>query len=376
MNATKDRDSEELREHLRLAMVPGVGPLLRMRLLSEFESPHQVFQAKCRDLQNVSGVGAKLAQSIIQSSSTIDVDQQIEIAANNNVHILLESHDDYPPLLKEIHDPPGVIFSLGKLQSIDQLAVAIVGTRHATNYGKQQAKQLATQLALAGITVVSGLARGIDTVAHQSALAAGGRTVAVLANGVLKPYPPENTELAQQIAAQGCVLSEATPTHPPRSGMFPQRNRIISGLTLGTIVIEAATRSGALITARHAWEQNREVFAVPGPVDSRMSQGPHQLIRDGAKLVTSIDDVLEELGPLAHTAERPDGTTVRVPAEVKLNDVESQILQAIQTEGTLIDDITHSSGIPVHRVLSTISVLEMRSLVRRVGGNRVSRVGS
>ena len=158
--------------------------------------------------------------------------------------------------------------------------------------------------------------------------------------------------------------------------MFPQRNRIISGLTLGTIVIEAATRSGALITARHAWEQNREVFAVPGPVDSRMSQGPHQLIRDGAKLVTSIDDVLEELGPLAHTAERPDGTTVRVPAEVKLNDVESQILQAIQTEGTLIDDITHSSGIPVHRVLSTISVLEMRSLVRRVGGNRVSRVGS
>ena len=376
MNATKDRDSEELREHLRLAMVPGVGPLLRMRLLSEFESPHQVFQAKCRDLQNVSGVGAKLAQSIIQSSSTIDVDQQIEIAANNNVHILLESHDDYPPLLKEIHDPPGVIFSLGKLQSIDQLAVAIVGTRHATNYGKQQAKQLATQLALAGITVVSGLARGIDTVAHQSALAAGGRTVAVLANGVLKPYPPENTELAQQIAAQGCVLSEATPTQPPRSGMFPQRNRIISGLTLGTIVIEAATRSGALITARHAWEQNREVFAVPGPVDSRMSQGPHQLIRDGAKLVTSIDDVLEELGPLAHTAERPDGTTVRVPAEVKLNDVESQILQAIQTEATLIDDITHSSGIPVHRVLSTISVLEMRSLVRRVGGNRVSRVGS
>ena len=376
MNATKDRDSEELREHLRLAMVPGVGPLLRMRLLSQFESPHQVFQAKCRDLQNVSGVGAKLAQSIIQSSSTIDVDQQIEIAANNNVHILLESHDDYPPLLKEIHDPPGVIFSLGKLQSIDQLAVAIVGTRHATNYGKQQAKQLATQLALAGITVVSGLARGIDTVAHQSALAAGGRTVAVLANGVLKPYPPENTELAQQIAAQGCVLSEATPTQPPRSGMFPQRNRIISGLTLGTIVIEAATRSGALITARHAWEQNREVFAVPGPVDSRMSQGPHQLIRDGAKLVTSIDDVLEELGPLAHTAERPDGTTVRVPAEVKLNDVESQILQAIQTEGTLIDDITRSSAIPVHRVLSTISVLEMRSLVRRVGGNRVSRVGS
>jgi DNA processing protein len=195
-----------------------------------------------------------------------------------------------------------------------------------------------------------------------------------LASGVLEPYPPENVELAEQIAQQGCLVSEAAPTMPPISGMFPQRNRIISGLTLGSIIVEAADRSGALITTRHAWEQNREVFAVPGPIDSRLSHGPHRLIRDGAKLVSSIDDVLEELGPLAHETRRDDGTTIRVPAEVTLNEVEQKVLQAIDPKGSLIDDVTQSSGLPVHRVLSTIHVLEMRSLIRRVSGNRVARV--
>ena len=347
---------------------------MRLRLLAQFDSPENVFRASSGELQSVQGVGAKLAQAIVQARTGIDVDAQIKLARDNCVAIYHESHSDYPPLLREIDDPPGVLFARGELQAVDRLSIAIVGTRHATHYGKQQASRLATSLAQAGITVVSGLARGIDTAAHQAALAAGGRTIAVLANGVLKPYPPENAELAKRISAQGCVLGESPPTMPPVSGMFPQRNRIISGISLGTIVVEAAERSGALITARHAWEQNREVFAVPGPIDSRMSVGPHRLIRDGAKLVTSIDDVLEELGPLAHTAERPDGTTVRMPAEVKLNDVETQVLQAIHSAGSLIDEITKTSGLPVHRVLSTISVLEMRSLVRRVGGNRVARV--
>jgi DNA processing protein len=218
------------------------------------------------------------------------------------------------------------------------------------------------------------MARGIDSAAHRAALEAGGRTIAVLASGVLEPYPPENVGLAEEIAAQGCLLSEAAPTMPPLSGMFPQRNRLISGLSVGTIVVEAPDRSGALITARHAWEQNREVFAVPGPIDSRASQGPNRLIRDGAKLVTSIEDVLEELGPLAHEARRDDGTTIRVPAEVTLNEVEQKVLQAIQPQGSLIDDVTQVSGLPVHRVLSTAHVLEMRGLIRRVSGNRVARV--
>ncbi|MCG8451454.1 MAG: DNA-processing protein DprA, partial [Pirellulales bacterium] len=326
------------------------------------------------DLQSVSGIGPTLAEKIVKAREEVDVDAQLELARANNVRILLETHEDYPPLLKEIHDPPSVLFVRGSLLSGDQLAVAIVGTRHASRYGLKQAASLAASLARSGITVISGMARGIDSAVHRAALDAGGRTIAVLASGVLRPYPPENATLAEQIIEQGCLLSEAAPTMPPMSGMFPQRNRIISGLSLGTIVVEAPERSGALITARHAWEQNREVFAVPGQIDSRTAQGPHRLIRDGAKLVSSVEDVLEELGPMAYETRRDDGTTIRVPSEVTLNEIEQKVLQAINTQGSLIDDVTQQSGLPVHRVLSTISVLEMRSLIRRVSGNRVARV--
>jgi len=238
-------DDEQLCRHLRLALIPGVGPLTRQRLLAQFGSAEQALLATSGELMGVQGIGAKLAKQIVQARSELDVDEQIQIARDNGVGILLEYHDDYPPLLKEIHDPPGVLFTKGTFQSSDRLAVAIVGTRHASRYGLKQAAQLASSLARAGITVVSGMARGIDTAAHRAALDAGGRTIAVLAGGVLKPYPPENCQLAEEIAQQGCVVSEVAPTMPPISGMFPQRNRIISGITLGTIVVEAPDRSGA-----------------------------------------------------------------------------------------------------------------------------------
>ncbi|MCH2113523.1 MAG: DNA-processing protein DprA [Pirellulales bacterium] len=374
LNPSTDKMGDSVRQHLCLAMVAGVGPLMQRRLLEHFGRPEKVLRASPSELQSVQGVGPKLASAIARASTDIDVDRQLQMARDNRIDILLESNDKYPPLLSEIPDPPAVLFTRGLLQSVDRLAVAIVGARHASQYGLQQASRFATSLAHAGITVVSGMARGIDTAAHRAALAAGGRTIAVLASGVLRPYPPENHSLAEQIAAQGSVVSEAAPTAPPLGGMFPQRNRLISGLTLGTIVVEASQRSGALITARLAWEQNREVFAVPGPVDSRLSTGPHQLIRDGAKLVSSIDDVLEELGPLAHAVQREDGSTVRAPAELALNEVENQVLQAVESQGSLIDEVTQTTGLPVHRVLSTVSVLEMRNLVRRVGGNRIARV--
>jgi DNA processing protein len=251
-----------------------------------------------------------------------------------------------------------------------------VGTRHATQYGVAQAERLAGGLVRAGYTVVSGLARGIDAAAHRGALKAGGRTLAVLGSGVLNIYPPEHAQLATEIITHGALLGENPPRSPPLSGAFPQRNRIITGLSLGVIVIEASERSGALISARHAMEQGREVFALPGRVDSRTSRGCHRLIRDGAKLVETIDDVLEELGPLATPTPAARGDNeppIRHPAELQLNEPEKAVLAAVGDEPLTIDEVVVASGLAVQNVLATISVLEMRRLIRRLGGNRVMR---
>ena len=365
--------SDELIDSVRLALVSGVGPRHRQDLLAMFGSAAAVLAAGKSELQQVSGIGPKIAARIVAAREEIDVEAELELAAANEIDVLVEADDNYPKLLRQIHDPPGVLFRRGSSSPQDEMAVAIVGTRHATRYGLAQAERLAGSLARTGFTVVSGLARGIDAAAHRGAIAAGGRTIAVLASGLFNIYPPEHERLADEVAASGSLVSEAPPRMIPLSGAFPQRNRIISGLTLGTIVIEAAVRSGALITARHAYEQGREVFAVPGPVDSRMSHGCHALLKDGAKLVESIDDVLAEFGPLAEDIQREDGTTLHKPAELLLNEIEQQVLAAIDTSPTTIDAITTACGLPVHRVLSTISVLEMRKIIRRVSGTQVVR---
>jgi DNA processing protein len=359
---------------VRLSLVEGVGPRLTRSLLSTFGSPAAVLAAPQQQLGQVAGIGPKVAAAIVAARGDSAAETEIRAAWQHGIAILTSQHDEYPRLLSEIHDPPAVMYRRGQPQADDQLAVAIVGTRHATRYGAAQAERLAGELARAGVTVVSGLARGIDTAAHRGALAAGGRSVAVLAGGLLNIYPAENKPLADQIAERGCLWSEAPPRMVPLRGSFPQRNRIISGMTVGTIVVEAPLKSGALITARHANEQGREVFAVPGPVDNRASRGCHALLRDGATLVETADDVLNELGPLVEEIRRPDGTTLRQPRELQLNDVEQQILQAIAPAPTSIDTITQTVGLPVHQVLSTISVLEMQHLVRRVSGNQVARV--
>jgi len=257
--------------------------------------------------------------------------------------------------------------------------VAIVGARHATAYGLKVAEQLGAGLARAGYTVVSGLARGIDAAAHRGALRAGGRTIAVLGSGVLNVYPPEHGDLALEIIDSGAVISELPPLTDPNVGTFPQRNRIVSGLSLGVVVVQAAERSGALITTRLAAEQGREVFAVPGPIDCRMSRGCHRLIRDGAKLVESVDDILEEFGPLFETATTADGRTVKSAAELQLGEIERQVLDACDSlaEGgskpVNVDDVISSSGLAVSQVLATVGVLEMRRLIRRLPGNLIER---
>jgi len=364
---------DELVDTLRLVMVSGVGPRIRRALMERFGSARAVLAAAEIALREVPGVGPKLAASIA-AAEEIDAEREIALCRQHGIEILTESHQQYPRMLREIHDPPGVLFAKGSLKPEDALAIGIVGTRHATQYGLRQAERLAGSLARAGLTVVSGLARGIDAAAHRGALAAGGRTLAVLASGVLSIYPPEHDKLAAEVVAQGALLSESPSHAQPMGGTFPQRNRLISGLSLGVIVVEAPERSGALITARHAMEQGREVFAVPGPVDSRTARGCHQLIRDGAKLVADADDVLEELGPLVEAAPRADGPPVHHPAELLLNELEQQVLAAVGSDRTSIDQIVAESGLPVARVLSAVSVLEMRRLIRRLSGTTVVRM--
>jgi len=366
--------SDDLAAELRLCLTSGVGPLTRKALLQRFGSASAVFAAAPSELAEVDGVGPKLVRALSAALRDVNVQEEFDVCRQHGITPLFHTQPAFPRLLKEIHDPPGVLFVRGQILPIDATAIAIVGTRHATQYGLAQAQRLASGLSRAGLTIVSGLARGIDAAAHRGALSAGGRTIAVLGGGVLDIYPPEHDELAAEIIERGAVISESPPRAPALGGTFPQRNRIITGLCLGVIVVEAAERSGALISARHAMEQGREVFAVPGRVDSRASHGCHRLIRDGAKLVQCVDDVLEELGPLVEAAPREDGREIRHLAELQLNEIEQQVLSAIQDDATSIDDIVVTSGLPVPRVLSTISALEMRRLIRRVSGSSVLRV--
>jgi DNA processing protein len=373
-NPPAEPSRDDLVDSLRLSLISGVGPRIRQALLERFGSARAALAAAPSALREVYGVGPKLMHKIAGADHEIDVEAEIALCREHGIDIFTEAHTAYPRILREIHDPPGVLFVRGALKPNDALAVGIVGTRHGTQYGLRQAERLAGGLARAGLTIISGLARGIDAAAHRGALSAGGRTIAVLASGVMNIYPPEHDKLAEEVAAHGALLSESPPHSEPLAGTFPQRNRLISGLSLGVIVVEAPERSGALITARHAMEQGREVFAVPGNVDSRASRGCHQLIRDGAKLVESADDVLEELGPLVEAAPRDDGQVIHHPAELLLNELEQQVLAAIGSEATSIDGIVAQSGLPVSQVLSTLSVLEMRRLIRRLSGTTAARI--
>jgi DNA processing protein len=368
----------DLRAQVRLAGVPGVGPRARLTLLAHFGSAEAALAASEDALVRVPGVSRKLAAAVASAADDRFAAGVLKLCGDRDVHIVPHGSPDYPGLLGQIDDPPGLLFVRGGFQPCDALAIAIVGSRHATAYGRKVAWQLAGGLARAGYTIVSGLARGIDAAAHRGALDAGGRTIAVLGSGVLAVYPPEHDDLAAEIAGRGAVISEVPPLAEPSRGAFPQRNRIVSGLSLGTIVVQGAATSGAMITARLAGEQGREVFAVPGPIDCRMSRGCHRLIRDGARLVESVDDVLEELGPLFSRATTPDGHEVRVPAELRLDDVERRVLEAVDerlADGTAadIDEVLAASGLAVSQVLATLGVLEMRRILRRLPGNRIER---
>jgi DNA processing protein len=373
--AGEAREREKaLRDLVCLTMVPGVGPLTSRALLERFGSASKVLGASVAALRDVPGVGPKLAARIAAARKEQDAGAEIEKCRHLGVGLVARGDEGYPPPLEDIPDPPPLLYVLGDYGPGDPLAIAIVGSRRCTPYGLRVAERLAASLARVGITVVSGLARGIDAAAHRGALKAGGRTIAVVANGLEMVYPPEHADLAGEVAGRGALLSEMPLGQGPLAGLFPQRNRLISGLCLGVVVVEATPRSGSLSTARHATEQGREVFAVPGPVDSLASRGCHSLLRDGARLVESVDDILEELGPLVREVRPgPEATPVRHPAELALSDHERSLLGQLDDLPTPIDALIARTGLTAAQVMATLSVLEMRRLVRRVPGNQFLR---
>ncbi len=296
----------DLERLLILNMVEDLGSIRTQNLLQHFGSLDKIFQAKQNDLLKVKDIGAKIAPRIIHSIKEIDIKEELNLIKKHNVKVMSFLDKDYPKNLKNIYDPPLVLYVKGEILPQDNVAIAIVGSRLASSYGIETAERLGFELASKGITVTSGLARGIDSSAHKGTLKAKGRTLAVLGSGILNIYPKEHVGLANDISKSGAIVSEFPMKATPEKRNFPKRNRIISGLSLGVVVVEAAERSGALITGDIAIEQGREVFSIPGKVDSVTSKGTHKLIKQGAKLAEGIDDILEELDLEIRTALEED----------------------------------------------------------------------
>lgn len=356
----------ETEAFVALNMVPKLGPVRVRGLLERLGSPQAVLGAKRKDLMSVNGVGEEVAGGILDWERLTDVAGEFAEADRLGARILTLHDPEYPALLKEIHDPPTVLYVLGSFSSRDKTTIGVVGTRKPSVYGAACTKKLSYQLAYAGLTIASGLARGVDTAAHQAALAAKGRTIAVIGSGLSKIYPPENQPLAETIAESGAVISE----FPMRTGAdrqtFPMRNRIVSGLSFGLLVVEAAGRSGALITANQAGEQGRSIYAVPGRIDSAQSQGTNRLIQQGAKLVTGAQDILDDLGLLF--SNEPDLEKPKAP--LSLGESERRIFEALGDEESSVDEIIARSGLPTHEVSSTLLSLEIRKLVKPLPGGR------
>ncbi len=366
---------EPLLDMLCLTLVPGVGPQTCRALLEHFGTATDVLNASRDRLKGVPNVGPKLADKIVSARTDFDPRAELDECRKHDTQIVLRGDSNYPAALEEIPDPPNLLYVRGELIEADALAVAIVGSRHCTPYGLRVADKLGASLGRVGITVISGLARGIDAAAHRGALRAGGRTIGILANGLSQIYPPEHEDLAREVVERGALISETAMLQAPIAGLFPQRNRIISGLSLGVVVVEATPKSGSLSTAKHATDQNREIFAVPGPIDSLSSVGCHHLIRDGAKLVQSVEDILEELGPLVRDIKpAPDEPAVRRPAELALSEQERKVLGLLGDQPIPIDQVIAQTGLVASQVMATLSVLEMRRLVRRLPGQMFSRI--
>ncbi len=340
--------------------VPDIGPARLRNLLDYYGDIELAWQANPGELRAI-GLDRRSVENLVKAKQDLDLDAELEKLEKLQVTVLTWESDDYPRLLKDIYNPPFVLYIRGQLAPQDDWALAVVGTRRATVYGKECTRTLVRGLVDNGLTVVSGLAYGIDTEAHKATVAAGGRTLAVLGSGVDIIYPSENKKLSQAIINSGALISEYPLGTKPEGGNFPSRNRIISGLSLGTLVVEGAIQSGARITADNALEQGRDVFAVPGPILRRSSAGPNYLIQNGAKLVTHVNDILEELN-LTMIAQHTEARAI-----IPDNEIEAMLLEQLSTEPLHIDELGQVTNLPAPDIASALTLMELKGMVRQVG---------
>ncbi|UCG47745.1 MAG: DNA-processing protein DprA [Phycisphaerales bacterium] len=378
--AREEPNSVEVDKWLKLIRADGVGPVTFARLLERFGSVDRALGASVSELGKVEGIGFRTAERIAGTREKFDASAEIDLAASLGVYLLSLQDSRYPPMLKRIHDPPPVLYVKGSLTRDDNLAVSIVGSRRCSMYGREQSGRLAHMLASAGFTICSGMARGIDTEAHNGALAARGRTIAVQGCGLANVFPPENKRLFGLVCESGACISELPLGYEPLAENFPPRNRIIAGLSLGTIVIEAGLRSGALITAAAALDYNREVMAVPGKIDSPLARGSNRLIKQGAKLVESVEDVIEALGyfgeqlqdhvaAAAENAARAAQTPLFDVGQLKLAPDEKRIHGLLTKEPTHIEQIIADTGLSPGAVNAALVSLRLKALIKQLPGS-------
>src|SRR5689334_13683626 len=342
-------------------LIKGIGAVRMQALIHHFGDLEDAWKAAPAELAQA-GLGLKVIERIVQARQNVDLEKLWKKIESQDIHILTWEDEAYPQRLKEIEQPPPVLYIRGDHLPDDLFAVAIVGTRRVTPYGRQITEELSAFLAASGITVVSGLARGVDALAHHTALKAGGRTIGILGSGVDKIYPPEHRQLAEQMMQHGAIISDYAPGTPPDASNFPPRNRIISGLSLAVVVIEAGETSGALITAEFAAEQGREIFAVPGSILAPQSKGTNKLIQKGALPLLSVNDLMQALN-LTRMGEQKAARKV-----IPTDETEARVLNTLGEEPVHVDEIRTRSELPIEKVSATLALMELKGMVRQVGG--------
>ncbi len=357
---------------LKLVLVPGLGPVRIHALLDTYGSPGNILSAPQSELQALGLDEVSLTNINKPDNRQLDMAMQW-LSSSESHHLLAIDQPDYPPLLKDIHDAPPVLFINGDTNLLSNPQLAMVGSRNPTAQGLDNAYEFAHYLAQTGLTITSGLALGVDGASHQGALDGGGQTIAVTGNGLDRVYPARHKQLAHRIAEQGALVSEFPPGSKPLPGNFPRRNRIISGLSLGTLVVEAAQKSGSLITAYKALEQSREVFAIPGSIHNPLARGCHQLIRQGAKLVETAADIIEELMPIARTAESLSQPDISSPGQTREhNSTHQTVLEAMAYDPVSIDTLVKRTGLKISEISSVLLILELQGkITSQTGGHYI-----